>query len=60
MNGPHIPIRTLNNLVTLKSKYDWDENDRRMAQLNAKAINTLYCALSVSEFNRISSFISAK
>ena len=31
-----------------------------MAQLNAKAINALYCALSVSEFNRISSNNSAK
>ena len=60
MNGLHIPTHTLNNLVTLKSKNDWYENDRRMAQLNAKAINALYCALSVSEFNRISSCTSAK
>ena len=60
VNGPHIPIHTLNNLVILKPESDWDENDRRMAQLNAKAINALYCALSVSEFNRISSYTSAK
>ena len=31
-----------------------------MAQLNAKAINALYCALSVSEFNRISFYTSVK
>ena len=42
MNDPHIPTHTLNNLVTLKLESDWDDNDRRMTQLNAKAINALY------------------
>ena len=60
MNGPHIPTQSLNNLVTLKPKIEWDNNDRRMAQLNAKAINVLYCALSVNEFNRVSSYSSIK
>ena len=60
MNGPQISTHSLNNLVTLKSKCEWDDNDRRMAQLNAKAINILYCALSVNEFNRVSSCSSAK
>ena len=60
MNGPHIPTHSLNNLVTLKPENEWDDNDRRMAQLNAKAINALYCALSVNEFNRVSSCSSAK
>nr|XP_029122333.1 girdin-like [Elaeis guineensis] len=31
-----------------------------MAQLNAKAINVLYCSLNVHKFNRISTCISAK
>ena len=60
MNGPHIPTHSLNNLVTLKPKNELDDNDRRMAQLNAKAINALYYALSVSKFNRISSYTSTK
>ena len=60
VNGPHISIHTLNNLVILKLENDWDENDRRMAQLNAKAINALYYALTISEFNRISSYTSVK
>ena len=60
VNGFHIPIDPLNNLVTLKPESDQDENDRRVAQLNAKAINALYCALSVREFNIISSYTSAK
>ena len=60
MNGPHIPTHSINNLVTLKPENEWDDNYRRMAQLNAKAINALYCALSVNEFNRVSSCSSAK
>ena len=31
-----------------------------MAQLNAKVMNVLYCALDVNEFNRISTCMSAK
>ena len=46
--------------MTLKPECDWDELDRRMAQLNAKAINVLYYALSVNEFNRISSSATVK
>ena len=60
VNGPHIPTHSLNNIVTLKIKNYWDENDRRMAQLNAKNSNALYYALSVSEFNRISFCTSTK
>ena len=60
VNGPHIPTHTINNIVTLKSKLDQDENDKKMAQLNAKAINILYYALDVNEFNRISTCTLAK
>ena len=60
VNGPHIPTHSINNLVTLKLENEWDDNDRRMAQLNAKAITVLYYALSVNEFNRVSSHSSGK
>ena len=60
INGPHIPTYIINNTVILKPKNDWDDQDRRMAQLNAKAINVLYYALDVNEFNRISTYNSAK
>ena len=60
MNGPHILTHTLNNLLTLKPKCEWDDNDRKIAQLNAKAINVLYYALSMNEFNKVSSCSSAK
>ena len=54
INGPHIPTKMVNNVSIPKLKCEWDEYDERMAQLNAKAMNLLYCALSASEFNRIS------
>ena len=37
-----------------KPEKEWDEVDKKLAQLNAKAMNVLYCALDVSEFNHIS------
>ena len=30
VNGPHIPTHTINNIVTLKSELDWDDNDKKM------------------------------
>ena len=60
MNGPQILTYKLNDLVTLKLESDLDKNDRRMVQLNAKAINASYYALSISEFNRISFCASTK
>ena len=60
VNDPYIPTHIIKNIVTLKSKIDWDDNDKKMVQLNAKAINVLYYALDVGEFNRISTCTSAK
>ena len=60
VNGPHTPSKLVNNVSIPKPECEWDECDERMAQLNAKAMNLLYCALSASEFNRISTCTSAK
>ena len=60
VNGPHIPTHTINNSVILKPKIDWNDHDRRMTQLNTKVINVLYCTLDINEFNRISTYNSAK
>ena len=60
VNGPHILVHIINNIVTLKSELDRDENDKMMAQLNAKAINVLCCALDVNELNRISTYNSVQ
>ena len=60
VNGPHTSSKLINNVSIPKPESEWDEYDERMAQLNAKAMNLLYCALSASEFNRISTCSSAK
>ena len=60
VSGPHTPTRIVNNVTIPKLESEWDETDERMAQLNAKAMNLLYCALDAQEFNRISFCISAK
>ena len=59
-NGPHVPSKIVNNGSIPKLKNEWDENDEWLAQLNAKAMNLLYCALNASEFNRISTCTSTK
>ena len=60
VSGPHTPIKIINNILIFKAKSEWNENDERMAQLNAKAMNLLYCALDTNEFKRILGCILAK
>jgi len=59
-NDPYIPRVIVNETKVSKSEEEWDERDSRLIQLNAKAINMLYCALNANEFNRISACESAK
>ena len=60
VNGPHTPTKIIDGVESAKSEKEWDEVDKKMAQLNAKAMNVLYCALDANEFNRISTCSSAK
>ena len=59
-NGPYVPSKIVNNVPIPKLENEWDENDERLAWLNAKAMNLSYCALSASEFNRIFTCSSVK
>ena len=43
-----------------KSEGEWDDFDKKIAQLNAKTMNILYCALDANELNHISTCNSAK
>ena len=47
-------------LFRSKPEDEWDESDTRMAQINVKATNMLYCTLDANEFNRISTYKTAK
>ena len=51
---------TVNGKTTIKPEKEWNTQDFKRAQQNAKAIGLFYDALSECEFNRISACESAK
>jgi hypothetical protein len=52
-NGPYRPIKIDNGIEILKSRTEY--GDKKLLSINAKAINTLYCVLNISEFIIITS-----
>ncbi|GAV74246.1 LOW QUALITY PROTEIN: UBN2 domain-containing protein, partial [Cephalotus follicularis] len=60
VNGPRMPTRTIEGVVSPKPENEYNDNDFRMLQLNSKAKHVLFCAVGPNEFNRISSYDSAK
>ncbi|GAV84092.1 UBN2 domain-containing protein, partial [Cephalotus follicularis] len=60
VNGPRLPTKTIEGVVSPKPKNEYNDNDFRMIQLNSKAKHVLFCAVGPNEFNRISSCDSAK
>ncbi|WP_374695496.1 hypothetical protein ACEW7V_00205 [Areca yellow leaf disease phytoplasma] len=60
LKGPHIPIIKVDGMDIPKPEEDWDDHDMKMGELNAKAMNLLYCALDANEFNQIFTCSSAK
>ncbi|GAV81203.1 UBN2 domain-containing protein, partial [Cephalotus follicularis] len=60
VNGPRMPTRTIDGVVSPKPENEYNDNDFRMLQLNSKGKHVLFCAVGPNEFNRISSCDSAK
>ncbi|GAV91694.1 UBN2 domain-containing protein, partial [Cephalotus follicularis] len=60
VNGPKMPTRTIEGVVSPKPENEYNDNDFRMLQLNSKAKHVLFCAVGPNKFNRISSCDSAK
>ncbi|GAV79095.1 zf-CCHC domain-containing protein/DUF4219 domain-containing protein/UBN2 domain-containing protein, partial [Cephalotus follicularis] len=60
VNGPRMPTRTIEGVVSPKPENEYNDNDFRMLQLNSKTKHVLFCAVGPNEFNRISSCDSAK
>ncbi|GAV73049.1 zf-CCHC domain-containing protein/UBN2 domain-containing protein [Cephalotus follicularis] len=60
VNGPRMPTRTIEGVVSPKPENEYNDNDFRMLQLNSKAKHVLFCAVGPNEFNRISSCDSEK
>ena len=59
-NGPLIPTKKVGDQELIKEESEWDANDLKSAELNAKAMDTLFCALRASEYNRVSLCENAK
>ena len=57
-NGPHIPIIVVNGIQTHKLIQEYNEDDKKLTSMNAKAMNILYCALERNKFNHISTCIN--
>ena len=60
VNGSHTLTKLIDGISLLKPEGEWDEFNKKIAQLNAKVMNILYCALDTNKFNRISTYNSAK
>ncbi|GAV72811.1 zf-CCHC domain-containing protein/DUF4219 domain-containing protein/UBN2 domain-containing protein, partial [Cephalotus follicularis] len=60
VNGPRIPMKTVEGVESIKPKNEFNDNDFRMLQLNSKAKHVLFCVVGPNEFNRISSRDTAK
>ncbi|KAL5562884.1 hypothetical protein UlMin_032631 [Ulmus minor] len=58
--GPYIPMNKVEGSSVEKSKSEWNDTDKKQISINAKAMNILFCALSMEEFNRIRSCKTAK
>ena len=56
LKGPQILTIRIDGIDVPKLEEDWNDNDMRMEELNAKVMNILYCAFDSIEFNRIFTF----
>ncbi|GAV86350.1 LOW QUALITY PROTEIN: zf-CCHC domain-containing protein/DUF4219 domain-containing protein, partial [Cephalotus follicularis] len=59
-NGPEIPSKLVDGQRILKMNNEFNDHDYKLLLLNAKAKHVIFCALSPSEFNHVSSLDSAK
>ncbi|GAV58409.1 zf-CCHC domain-containing protein/DUF4219 domain-containing protein/UBN2 domain-containing protein [Cephalotus follicularis] len=60
VNGPRMPTRTIEGVVSPKPENEYNDNEFRMLQLNSKAKHVLFCVVGPNEFNWISSCDSDK
>ena len=59
-SSPYCPTKTIDGISILKPEREWNDQDKKSAQLNAKVMNMLHCALDANEFNKIFVYTSAK
>jgi hypothetical protein len=49
-----------NDITVPKARNEYVDGDKKLLSMDAKAMNTLYCALNRSKFNRITSCKKAR
>jgi len=59
-NGPKIPKKSINGREVLKSEDEFNDEDMKNMEQEAKAKNILYCAINPDDLKRISSCQTAK
>jgi len=52
-NELYKPTKIKDGIIIPKARSEYTDNDKKLLSMNAKAMNTLYYALSISECNRI-------
>ena len=57
---PYNPTKKKNGVTIPKVRSEYTDGYKKLLSMDAKAMNTLYCALSRSEFNKISSYKSVR
>ncbi|GAV66364.1 UBN2 domain-containing protein, partial [Cephalotus follicularis] len=57
-NGPEIPTKLVDGQRVLNLNNEYNDHDYKFLQLNAKAKHVIFCALSPSKFNRVSSVMT--
>ena len=60
VNEPHTSTKLIDSVSLPKLEGEWDEFDKKIAQLNAKVMNILYYTLDANKFNHIFTYNSAK
>ncbi|GAV80652.1 zf-CCHC domain-containing protein/DUF4219 domain-containing protein/UBN2 domain-containing protein, partial [Cephalotus follicularis] len=61
VDGPNLPtITNENGEIIPKPRNKYNDDDRKIVQLNAKAKHVIICAINSNEFNRVSSCVLAK
>ncbi|VFQ70475.1 unnamed protein product [Cuscuta campestris] len=53
-NGDSLPMKKIGDTLIPKNEDEYDEADFKKAQLNATAINFLYCAVNANDYQKIS------
>ncbi|VFQ92078.1 unnamed protein product [Cuscuta campestris] len=53
-NGDSLPMKKVGETLIPKDEDEYDESDFKKAQLNATAINFLYCAVNANDYQKIS------